>query len=125
VFTRICSACHETGTATALRKSKADWAKTVDDMLVQGANGTDEEMAQIVDYLTENFGAKLPERGKINVNKASAAEVAAALDLPPKQGEMIVQFRVKNGNFKDLADLKKVPYLDAAKIDGQKNRIEF
>ena len=37
----------------------------------------------------------------------------------------IVDYRMANGNFKTIDDVKKVPGLDPKKVDYRKNRIEF
>ncbi len=62
---------------------------------------------------------------KVNVNTAAAAEIAAGLGLPQSQAQAIVDYRAKNGNFKNLAGLKQVPDIDTAKIDADKDKIEF
>ncbi len=36
-----------------------------------------------------------------------------------------MSYREANGNFKTLDDLKKVPGLDAVKIESKKDRLEF
>jgi len=37
----------------------------------------------------------------------------------------IVAYRQKNGAFKTLEDLKKVPALDAAEVESKKDRLDF
>ena len=60
-FERICSTCHQLEMATSVRKSKEDWANTVDDMVSRGADGTREDIAKVIDYLATNFGLKPPK----------------------------------------------------------------
>jgi len=45
--------------------------------------------------------------------------------VPAGIAEAIVAYRQANGDFKTLDDLKKVPGLDAVKVDAQKTRITF
>jgi competence protein ComEA len=92
-------------------------------MVGLGAVGTDEDFTEILDYLVKNF----PQQSnvKINVNKATAKELETGLVLSTKESEGIVTYREKNGDFKSLDDLKKVPGLDAQKIDLKKNRLTF
>lgn len=63
--------------------------------------------------------------GKININSASAAD----LDKLPGIGEVlsarIVEYRTKNGLFKNLDDLRKVPGLTKAVVDKIKDQIAF
>ena len=83
-------------------------------MIDAGATGTDDEFNQIVDYLTEHF----PKQ--VNVNKASSAVLASGLGIEAKDADAIVACREKNGNYRTMDDLKKVPGIDAAKLDPKK-----
>ncbi len=122
VFERICSACHEAEVVIGMKQTKEGWNATVDEMVSRGALGTDAEFDKIVAYLVKNFGK---EAGKINVNKAAAKDIEAGLALSTKEADAIVRYREQNGNFKTADDLKKVPGLDAAKIDAKKDKLEF
>jgi mono/diheme cytochrome c family protein len=55
---RICTACHTIDNVVTQRHDRAGWQKLVDDMAARGADGTDEQLALIVDYLTKNFTPK-------------------------------------------------------------------
>jgi competence protein ComEA len=55
---RICTACHTIDNVVSERHDRAGWQKLVDDMAARGADGTDQQFALIVDYLTKNFGPK-------------------------------------------------------------------
>ena len=74
----------------------------------------------IVVYLAKNFPVV-----KVNVNKATAKDLETGLELTSKESEAIVQYREAKGSFKTLDDLKKVPGLDAVKIESKKDRLEF
>jgi competence protein ComEA len=113
---KICQDCHELDVITSYNQTREGWKKMVAKMGDRGAEGTDEEFAAVVEYLTKYFG-------RINVNKASAEEIAAALKFSPKEAAAIVDYRGKNGVYKDWRDLKKVGGLDAAKVDAQKDHI--
>ena len=47
--------------------------------------------------------------GKINLNKATAAELIQLKGIGQKYAEKIVEFREKNGPFKKTEDLMNVP----------------
>lgn len=113
---KICQDCHELDTVTVDNRTREAWKKTVAKMIDRGAEGTDEQFEAIVNYLAKNFG-------RINVNKASAEEIAPYLSFSAKEAEAIVQYRENNGAFKDWRDLKKVEGLDAAKVEAQKDHI--
>jgi len=113
---KICRDCHELDTITIENRTKDGWKKTVAKMGDRGAEGTDEQFEAVVNYLTKNFG-------RINVNKASAEEIVAGLDFSVKEAEAIVQYREKNGAYKNWRDLKNVDGLDAARVEAKKDHI--
>jgi len=109
---------------TAQHKSESAWTDTIIEMRNRGANGSDEDMEQIIHYLATNYGPPSAAT-KVNVNTAVAADLVAGLALSPAQADAVVAYRAKNGKFADLAGLKQVAGVDAAKIDAVKDRIEF
>jgi competence protein ComEA len=101
--------------------SKVEWQAKVLEMLQEDPDVTQQERDQIVEYLAKSF----PQQAKINVNKATAKDLAEALELLAKDADAIIRYRDKNGSFKIIDDLKKVPGLDAGKIDAHRERLEF
>jgi competence protein ComEA len=131
-FRRICSNCHGLDVATKLRLPADQWAAIVDDMVNQGAQGTDDEFALITDYLKTNFSKANDDRDskasttqKINVNTASARQLTAVLEISNSDAEAIVQYRKEKGAFKDWPDLRKVPGIDLKKLEERKDRVVF
>jgi hypothetical protein len=59
-FVESCTACHRTEMTTRLRKTPDEWRKTVDDMVARGADGSKEDIDNIVLYLSTNFGTDKP-----------------------------------------------------------------
>jgi competence protein ComEA len=116
---RACTSCHELSIGSKQRMDRERWTALVEDMVDRGAKLTDEEFAQVVDYLAVNFGRK------VNVNQATAAVMVSELGLQERNAAAIVKHRDANGPFKDLDGLKKVPGLDAAKIETLKDRLAF
>jgi competence protein ComEA len=114
----VCGACHDVGTATGKRHTKAGWDAVIDAMANRGARATDQEFDAIVEYLAKYFGA-------VNVNSATAKEIAEGLEISPKDADAMVRYRTDNGEFKDLDGLKKVPGVDANAIEERKERIAF
>ncbi|MGA3188445.1 MAG: helix-hairpin-helix domain-containing protein [Bryobacteraceae bacterium] len=111
---KICRDCHDLDTITAENRTRENWKKTVDKMIDRGADGTNEEFEIVVNYLTKSFG-------KINVNKASAEEIASGLDFSAKESATIVEYREKNGPYKSWKDLTTV--IDPAKVEAKKDHI--
>jgi competence protein ComEA len=120
---KICAQCHELDKSFSVNQDRAGWQRTVDKMVALGAKGTEQEFNAIVDYLVKNFPAD--EVPKINVNKAEAIEFESGLSLRRSQAAAIIKYREKHGKFKSIADLKKVPGVDAAKIEAKKDRLIF
>jgi competence protein ComEA len=52
---RVCSACHAPGIVTKQRLSREGWHELVETMAGRGAQGSDQDFAQITDYLAKNF----------------------------------------------------------------------
>jgi competence protein ComEA len=55
---KICSGCHSPEIVVGRHESKDSWERIVGDMADKGANGTDDEFNQIIDYLAANFSNK-------------------------------------------------------------------
>jgi competence ComEA-like helix-hairpin-helix protein len=122
---RLCTSCHGIEEVISARKSEAVWSNTVDAMVQRGATGKDEEFDLVIKYLAKNFGATPQPAQKINVNKATAKDLSAALELSPEEADLIVQYREKNGPFKSIGDLARVSGLDMKKIEAKRERVEF
>jgi competence protein ComEA len=120
---KICSQCHELARSISLRQDRAGWEATVSQMVSLGAKATDKETAAVIDYLTAHFAAD--EVPRINVNKARAIDLESGLTLRRSEAAAIIEYRTKNGPFKSIEDLKKVPGIDAAKIEAKKDRLIF
>jgi competence protein ComEA len=119
-FVMVCSMCHSPNAVIGKQGSKQWWQSKVTEMLQESTDIPDSNVDTIVAYLAKNFPVV-----KINVNKAAAKDIETGLELTAKESEAIVQYREAKGNFKTLDDLKKVPGLDAVKIESKKDRLEF
>jgi len=121
---KVCGSCHGAELLIGRQESRETWGAIVDDMLQRGATGTQDEFYEVVDYLAKNFSKTSPSV-KININKLTAKDLEKVLRLTDKQAAAIVHQREEKGDFKSLEDLKKVPGVDAAKIEAGKNRLSF
>ncbi len=115
---KLCSNCHGVVILLAPRRTKPAWQKSVEQMAALGVEGSDEEFETVVEYLTRHFG-------KINVNRASEAELRQVLDIGAKEAEAIVRHRQRNGDFKDMESVRKAAGLDAGKMIELRDRILF
>src|SRR5262245_9820730 len=120
---KVCAGCHEIERSAAMRQDRQGWKETVDKMIGMGAKGTEQEFAAALDYLVRTFPPE--EIQRLNVNKATQIELESRLSLKRTEAAAVIQYREKNGPFKTIADLKKVPGIDAAKIEAKKDILTF
>src|SRR4051794_20382546 len=120
---KVCSRCHEVERSAAMHQDRDAWKTTFAKMISMGAKGTEAEMAAALEYLATTFPAD--ELPRLNVNKATQIELESRLSLKRSEAAAVVQYREKNGPFKSIADLKKVPGIDGAKIEARKDRLTF
>jgi competence protein ComEA len=119
-FESVCSVCHSPVAVIGLHKTKAEWKSKVTEMLQEQTDVPESDRNSIIEYLARSFPAE-----KLNINKASASEIATGLGLTSKDAAAIVQYRQDKGSYKAVDDLKKVPGIDTAKIDANRQLLEF
>lgn len=120
---KLCAQCHELDKSFSQNQDRAGWQRTIEKMVAFGMKSTEQETRAVLEYLVTHFPAD--EVPKINVNKAEAIELESGLSLRRSQAAAIIQYREKHGPFKSIADLKKAPGVDAAKIEAKKDRLIF
>lgn len=133
VVESMCQSCHGLDAITQKRRTAEEWHNVVDEMVSAGAPLLPREAEIVTQYLTEHFGpatssspsSQSSDKTTIPVNTATAKELEAALGLSAKESAAIVDYREKHGNFKNWEELKKVPDLDAKKIEPAKERLTF
>ena len=122
-FIRVCSKCHSPDNVIANGQDRSGWENTITKMAGFGAVADDDEFTEILNYLVKNFPAT--PSGPVNVNKATAAQLTSGLGLTAAEADAVVDYRKKNGDFKSIDDLKKVPDVDGKKLDAKKDRLAF
>jgi competence protein ComEA len=120
---KMCSTCHELDKSLSLKQDRAGWERTVEKMVAFGMKASDTEVNTVVEYLFHSYPAD--DVPKLNVNKAEAIEFESILSLRRSQAAATIAYRTKNGPFKSLKELKKVPGLDPAKLEEKKDRLIF
>ena len=120
---KLCSDCHELARSVSLRQDRDGWKTTINKMIGLGAQGTEPEFAEVLEYLATHYAAEaLPP---LNVNEAKAIDFETRLSLRRSQAAAIIDYRTKHGPFKSMEDLKKVPGVDTAKIESKKDILKF
>jgi competence ComEA-like helix-hairpin-helix protein len=130
LLVKLCGGCHKVELVTSRRATKEQWQRTIQAMIDKGADGTDEQLNAVLDYLAKNYGpaksaAGTGPPGKLNVNKASAEELASFLEIPASEAAAIVKYREKQGSLKDWRELQHVAGLDLKRVQAKKDRLEF
>jgi DNA uptake protein ComE-like DNA-binding protein len=100
-----CLSCHNLKVVVQARKSRADWAKSLNDMIQRGAPVFPEEIEPITAYLSKAFGADVPQL--VNVNTASREELEKVRNLKPETVARILEARSKAGPFKSSEGLRR------------------
>lgn len=120
---KICSVCHELDRSISLRQDRDGWKTTINKMISLGAEGTEQEFSASLEYLAANYPASAQPR--LNVNTAAAIDFETRLTLKRSEAAAIIRYRTEHGAFKSVEDLKKVPGVDAARIDAKKDILVF
>jgi competence protein ComEA len=120
VTVKVCSGCHQVSIVASLRLTREGWSGVLKDMVREGAKGTDEELAQVLDYLSANFLGEAPR--PINVNAAPAIDLESVIGLLRSEARALIAYREKTP-CKVVDDLKNVTGLDFRKIDAARDRI--
>ncbi|MGH9768157.1 MAG: ComEA family DNA-binding protein [Blastocatellia bacterium] len=120
---KLCVGCHELEKSFSTRQDRAGWQTTLEKMVSYGMKATEKEINAVLDYAVKNYPAD--DVPKINVNKAKAIELESGLSLRRSQAAAVIRYREKNGAFKSIEDLKKVPGIDISKVEAKKDRLIF
>jgi competence protein ComEA len=59
---KICSGCHAAEIVIGRHETKDGWEQIVGKMVSNGANGTDDEFNEVIDYLAAHFPKKSEEK---------------------------------------------------------------
>lgn len=118
IAVKVCVNCHDAGHITSTRRNRDQWQQVVDNMVAQGATMTDDEYLAVMRYL-------MATRGRVNANRDPTADLSAVLQITIEDAGRIVDFRKKNGLFKDFEDLLKVPSIDRLPIEARRDAVRF
>jgi competence protein ComEA len=113
----VCARCHNLQIVMDTPMSYDAWHDTVQKMMDQGANGTDQQFDDVMDYLHRTMTT-------INVNTADLDELQTVLNVPETAAQAIVTRR-STQKFASLADLKSVPGVDSSTVDAKARLIFF
>ena len=115
--TTTCSACHPLSRVAANHRTEAQWAQTVKVHEGRGLKLDPEDAKPIVRYLAAYFGPL------VNLNTATAAEIAELPGVTKKMADAIVQHRERHGPFQKVDDVASVEGFPAALLPKIRNRL--
>ncbi|HVB41022.1 MAG TPA: helix-hairpin-helix domain-containing protein [Terriglobales bacterium] len=121
-FIRVCSACHAPEQVIGHGQDASGWADTINQMIQNGAQGSDQDFGDIVEYLSTYVG---PMPAQIDVNTVTSLALQNWLGFTQQQGDAVVAYRTAHGKFTSLADLEKVPGVDPSALANFKNALTF
>jgi competence ComEA-like helix-hairpin-helix protein len=118
-FTRNCVKCHPVDRIAGSRRTRTQWEEVMTTMTTaRGAVISDEDWDVIQTYLVRHYG-------RVNVNRATADDLAEVLGVTPETADAIVAYRKQNGEFVDYDAFAKVPGLDLEKLEKLRDAISF
>lgn len=118
-FTRNCVKCHPVDRIAGSRRTRTQWEEVMTTMTTaRGAVIPDEDWDVIQTYLVKHYG-------RVNVNRATADDLAEVLGITPEKANAIVAYRKQNGEFVDYDAFSKVPGLDLEKLEKLRDAISF
>ena len=118
MFQKVCASCHKPESVVSTRRTREQWLDTLEKMISKGLKATDEDLNAVLDYLVGQYG-------RVNVNRATADDIAEVLGLSPKEAEVIVKYRKDNGKFEDFDALSKVPGVDLKQLEKSREAVSF
>ena len=110
-----CTSCHNLKVVVHARMSRAEWAKSVNDMIQRGAPVFPEEIEPLTTYLSKAFGTSVPKL--VNVNTASREELEKLPNLKPEIVTRILDARGKAGPFKSSEELRRALGMEKADFE--------
>lgn len=121
ITVKVCANCHAAETVASVRHTPEGWRDVIAKMVAAGAEGTEQELESVFQYLSTQFPVEAQKA--LNLNTATAIELESVAGLLRKEAAALIAHREKNGPCKKLEDLKKIAGLDYKKIEARKERL--
>jgi competence ComEA-like helix-hairpin-helix protein len=121
ITVKVCASCHAAETVASVRHTPDGWRDVIAKMVAAGAEGTEQELETVFQYLSTQFPVEAQKA--LNLNTATAIDLESVAGLLRKEAAAVIAYREKNGPCKKLEDLKKITGLDYKKIEARKERL--
>ena len=124
IILRECTACHLPDHFTKYRHTNEEWQAIVIRMGQRVRSATKEELDTVQRYLATNY-PQVDDTTKLNVNRATAQDLAAHLGLTPEEARAVVDYRQRHGSFREWGELLAIYGVDGRKVEAAKDRMSF
>lgn len=124
IILRECTACHLPDHFVKYRHSPDEWQAIVIRMAPRTRSITKDETDTVLKYLSSNF-PKVDDATRLNVNKATAQDIAARLGLTPDEAKAVIDYRQRHGTFREWGELLAIYGVDGRKIEAVKDKMSF
>lgn len=116
-FEMVCGACHEAAIATTTFRTPQEWTELLETMVSFGASASEAQFMEISRYLNRRYG-------KVNLNRATADDLALVLDVPASTVQAILERR-STTRFTSADDLAGIPGITPEKLASLRDRLQF
>ncbi|HLK51268.1 MAG TPA: helix-hairpin-helix domain-containing protein [Bryobacteraceae bacterium] len=110
-----CTGCHSLKVVVNARRTPAEWAATVDDMIQRGAPAFPDEIEAMTAFLAKSFPATAPRL--VNVNTARREELEKLPGMNPEAAARIVAARSQAGIVRNPEDLRRALGMEKAEFE--------
>ena len=117
-FRRVCVRCHTSERVVQGRRFRTQFEELIEQMIARGAVVNDEDYEVIIKYLVTEFG-------RVDVNKATASELAEVLHLEAAEADAIVSARRTAGKFADFDALLAAPGVPVPALTKRRDALFF
>ena len=122
-----CTACHQPDHFTKYHHTPEEWQVIIARMGTRVPGATKPDLDAVLKYFVTNY-PKIDapaDANKVNMNKATAAEIATRLDLTASEAEAIVHYRETHGDYKEWRDMLIIYGVDGKKIQVRREKMAF
>jgi hypothetical protein len=78
VLSKLCAGCHDLMFTVSTRETEEGWTRIVNDMRSKGADGSEEDFAKVIAYLTAYMGKAEPSEGHASTSRPLSRRQASS-----------------------------------------------
>jgi competence protein ComEA len=124
IIERLCTGCHRADAMPEYHKTPEEWDIVVRRMAGRTSGMQTAEVDTLIAYMTKNF-PKVEDATKLNINKASAEEIAKVMGLTDEEAKAVVSYRDRHGNYRAWGEMLVIYNVDGKKIAAAKDKITY